>query len=203
MAINNKSLLDSVGLEEYDKLIKGHIATKIAEQVAAAVKTYVIASYTSIFYKTDTGEHVAYNEPITSSTGIYKIVTIDNIVIEWNLLNVGDIILVKAHDQPDYWVTSVSDNTNNPVASIDILETQKIDLTPYMKKADAYTKTEVDGLVGDKANAEDVNNSIANLNALITNNTTRITTLENNEKTYDKNNDVLTVTEVTQIFNRH
>ena len=72
-----------------------------------------------------------------------------------------------------------------------------------MKKADAYTKTETNGLLSDKANASEVNNSIANLNALITNNTTRITTLENNEPTYDKNNEVLTVTEVTQIFNRH
>ena len=203
MAITSKSLLDSVGLQEYDRLIKGHVATKIAEQVAATVQTYVVGSYANIFYKDASGKEVAFSAPITESTAIFKIVTIDNVAVDYSTLKKGDIILVVAHDQPDYWVTGTTNTSNTQEASIDILETQKVDLTPYMKKADAYTKTETDGLLGAKANASDVSSSVSNLNTLISNNTARITTLENNESTYDKNNNVLTNTEIQQIFNRN
>lgn len=131
----------------------GESLQSIKDIAEGKTTTYVIDAKTNI---TGTESSTGAFTNVTAITGV----TIAN-------LKLGDNIFVKKVDDPDYWVSAVN-KTSGVVTSVSLnkLETQKTDLTPYdqhianTSNPHSVTKSQV-GL-GNVDNTSDLNKPISN-----------------------------------------
>lgn len=131
----------------------GESLQSIKDIAEGKTTTYVIDAKTNI---TGTESSTGAFTNVTAITGV----TIAN-------LKLGDNIFVKKVDDPDYWVSAVN-KTADVVTSVSLnkLETQKTDLTPYdqhianTSNPHSVTKSQV-GL-GNVDNTSDLNKPISN-----------------------------------------
>lgn len=71
----------------------------------------------------------------------------------------GDNLLIKATNVPDYWISNILENNSGVYGyyEISILETQKVDLSNYYNKSEIDAKeTNINNKINAKANASDV-----------------------------------------------
>lgn len=89
---------------------------------------------------------------------------------------IGDNIFIKATDVPDYWVSGVlSTNTGTyGYYEVSILETQKVDLTPYQKKTDNTLDTSSKDVVGAINEVHDYYSGLTETVGKIVNGTTTV-----------------------------
>ena len=97
--------------------------------------------------------------------------------------NLGDNLLIKATNVPDYWISNVLENNIGDYGyyEISILETTKVDLSNYYNKGEVDIKeTNINNKINEKANLSDVYTK-TQINSAFSSRDESITSLEQNK----------------------
>lgn len=151
---------------EKQKPINGEVLANVVSglrNTIAGKRNAWVVSKSSDFIKTD---GTAYSDSELNSADTLTITKFTDVASGLKLpadVQIGDNILIKALDVPDWWVSEIDTTGNTPNIMLSRLEVRKVDLSPYATKtgSEALTNKTYNGYTLGAACAKSVASSVS------------------------------------------